>query len=414
METVGSVDDLVLGAGIALTVGMLIFVLRRVPRLAFVDEAGLVVGAQVVAWPRVRRLSYGRGPSGAVLRVGTESGVLEVTDEMLERHPDDVRSAIVRHAGLVRAAGDRDAAGGFGGGDVREEWVPRSEVTVGPWGPPPAADDRDEEPPPDDRDQANRRKAATLGVGALLALLAKFGKFAVVGVQWLVKALKLGKLGPTALSMLASAWVYAQLWGWWFALGFIVLLFLHELGHAGVIMAKGLRTSPIVFVPLMGAFITIKDQFRDATVEAEMAYGGPAAGALAATGSFLVYRATEHPFWLHLAYVGFLLNLFNLLPVSPLDGGRVVTAVSTWLWIVGLALAGVLGFHTGHPILLIIVVLGAIRAYSAFKERHESAAYYELPAGYRALMAFAYFGLCGYLAYMMQVAMRLAEAGTPA
>lgn len=411
METTPSVDDLVLAAGIALTVGMLLFVLRRVPRLAFVDEAGLVVGARVVAWPRVTGLSYSRGPSGAVLLVGTESGVLQVTDDMLDQHPDNVRAAIVQRAGLVR---HREDETGFRGGDILEKWVPRSDALSDRFPPSSVEQSLEDEvsPPLDDETRANRKKAATIGIGALLALVAKFGKFAVIGLQWLVKALKLGKLGPTALTMLASVWVYAQLWGWWFALGFIVLLFLHELGHAGVIMAKGLRTSPIVFVPLMGAFITVKDQFRDAAVEAEMAYGGPAAGALAATGSFLVYRATEHPFWLHLAYVGFLLNLFNLLPVSPLDGGRIVTAVSTWLWIVGLVLAGALAFSTGHPILLIIVILGAFRAYSAFKHRHEAAAYYELPAGYRALMAFAYFGLCGYLAYMMLVAIRLADVAS--
>ena len=81
----------------------------------------------------------------------------------------------------------------------------------------------------------------------------------------------LGQLLPTLVSMAVSVWAYAQLWTWRFGFGFVALLLVHEMGHALVIRAKGLRTSPIVFVPFFGAFINIKDQFRDAAVEAETA-----------------------------------------------------------------------------------------------------------------------------------------------
>jgi Zn-dependent protease len=212
--------------------------------------------------------------------------------------------------------------------------------------------------------------------------------------------------------MLASVWIYSMQWGWWFAAGFIVLILLHELGHAVVIKAKGLDTGPIMFIPFVGAFISIKSQMTDATVESETAYGGPAAGALAATACFGVFLATGHAFWLHLSYLGFLLNLFNLIPISPLDGGRVVTAISTWLWALGLVVAGALAFSVGSPILILIVILGLFRAIGDWKARRTGAAgkYYLVPGWYRAVMSLAYFGLCGYLGYMTYLTLEIGQS----
>jgi Zn-dependent protease len=234
----------------------------------------------------------------------------------------------------------------------------------------------------------------------------KYGKLALLSG---VKIFKFGKILPTALTMLISVWAYAQLWGWRFAVGFIVLLFIHEMGHAAVMHAKRLRTGPVVFLPFLGAFIALKDQLRDARAEAEVGYGGPAAGTLAASACFIVYTFTGYGLWLGLAYVGFFLNLFNLLPVSPLDGGRVVTAISPWLWLVGLVLAGALAFSSGSPILIVIVVLGAIRAAGEWKRRRsgQMIEYYELTPMYRASIATAYFGLCGYLGWMAHRALEL-------
>jgi len=256
-------------------------------------------------------------------------------------------------------------------------------------------------------------KKAAVGLAALAVLVSKFGKALLVGLKFLLGGAKLGGLIPTALTMLASVWVYAQLWGWWFAAGFVALLLLHELGHAGIIRAKGLRTSPIVFLPFVGAAISIKDQFRDASVESETAWGGPATGTLAACACLLTYLATGQDFWLHLAYVGFLLNLFNLLPVSPLDGGRIVVAVSTWLWVPGLLLAGALAVRTGNPILILVVLLGAFRALSDWKRRKagQGADYFDLPLRYRAAMSAAYFGLCAFLGWMTWHTHELAQRG---
>jgi Zn-dependent protease len=259
-------------------------------------------------------------------------------------------------------------------------------------------------------------KKAAVGLAALLAILAKFGKALSVALKVIFGGAKFAGLVPTALTMLASVWVYAQLWGWWFAGGLVALLLLHELGHAAIIKAKGLRTSPIVFLPFFGAAIAIKDQFRDASVEAETAWGGPAGGTLAAGACFLVYLFTRHEFWLQLAYLGFLLNLFNLLPVSPMDGGRIVTAISTWLWVPGLLLAGLLAVRIGHPILILIVLLGALRAYEDWRRRRAGtgAEYYALTPRYRALISVGYFGLCAFLGWMTWHTHALAQAALDA
>jgi Zn-dependent protease len=388
-------DVLVLAAGSALTAGMLAFMLRREPVLAAADDAGLHVAARVVPWRSVRRLQYGRGGDGTWLRVHAADGVVELRDVDLLQPAETLRRAIVERAGL-EARPDAVAPRGVGlaPGDDYAEWarpgLPAEQVR-----------------PPEPR---GIRWVGNRGLlGALLAvaaLLAKFGKVLLLGG---VKFLKLGKVLPTLLTMLATAWLYAQVWGWWFAAGFVALILLHELGHAAVIRAKGLRMSPIVFIPFVGAFIAIKDQFRDARTEAEVGYGGPAAGTLAASACFAAYLVTGHGLLLGLAYVGFLLNLFNLLPVSPLDGGRVVTAISPWLWLPGLLGAGALGAWLGSPLLLVVVVLGALRAWEEFRRlrRGERVDYYRLTPGYRAAVACGYFGLCGYLGWMTLRALEL-------
>ena len=391
-------DLLVLLAGSLLAGGMLVFMLRRQPLLAQADERGLHVGARTVGWDEVRRLQYGHGGAGTWLRVGTAGGLVELRDVDLLQSPDSLRRAIVARAGLLASPRTAPPPGvRLQPGDVYEEWVPPEEAALSQ-----AEASREQAAARDERHvpapKTGFAKLAT-AVAAALAILAKFGKVSLLGG---IKVLKLGKVLPTLITMLGAVWAYALLWGWWFAAGFVLLILVHELGHAVVMRAKGLRTSPIVFIPFVGAFIAIKDQFRDARTEAEVGYGGPAAGTLAASACFAIWLWTRHDLWLGLGYVGFFLNLFNLLPVSPLDGGRVVTAVSTWLWIAGLLAAGALGIVTGSPILLIVVVLGAVRAWSEFQRRRrgEGAEYFQLTPGYRALMACAYFGLCGYLAWM--------------
>ncbi|MBI2932575.1 MAG: site-2 protease family protein [Planctomycetes bacterium] len=395
----------VLAFGIALTVCMFAFMLRRHRMAIRVDAAGLGVGGRVIAWSAVRRMCYSRRRGWGGYRVFTDDGVVAFAHEQADAaDPDALMNSIVEFARLS-PADPLHRPKGFPRhpSDVYEEWAPL------------AAQLAMEEVAPAKADKGGRAKAGAVGALAILGVVWKFGKFVLLALKYSAKLLKLGKVLPTALTMLLTIGAYAQLWGWRFGVGFVVLILLHELGHAVVIMAKGLRTSPIVFIPFVGAFISIKDQIRDATVEAETAYGGPAAGALASTGCFIIYAASGHAFWLHLAYLGFFMNLFNLLPVSPLDGGRVVTAISTWLWVIGLLLAGAVAWYTLNILLILIVLLGLGRVVSEWQARRKggTASYYRVSGGYRALMSVAYFGLCGYLGYMVYHVLTLGTAGFP-
>ena len=122
-----------------------------------------------------------------------------------------------------------------------------------------------------------------------------------------------------------------------------------------------------------------------------MAYSGPLAGVLA---SFMVYLGgwvLGSQFLLVLAQVGFFLNLFNLIPVYPLDGGRVASAISLWFWLVGIPLATYLLWLWRSPILIIILLLSLVQMGQAWKQRKSD--YYHLPLSMRLQVAGAYFGL---------------------
>jgi Zn-dependent protease len=405
--------DWIVAAGVALTAGMLTWMLRREELSITVETEGLACGPRIVPWEQMRRLVYVRGAYGAMFKVGTSHGVISFQDDQIDQHPDSVRNRIVAATGMVEAPLEhfsRDMQ--TLPGDTLQEWaLPNiaakahaaqneewEEADTEAW----------EDVAPEDGGQTGEtKKKVGIGVATLILLLAKFGGKILLMFKSSGVLASLASVWPTALSMGIAVWAFARFWGWSFAIGLVVLILLHELGHAAVMRAKGLRTGPIVFIPFMGAFIAVKDQFRDALIESETAYGGPAAGALAATASFLIWRLSDADFeqrdyFLAMSYVGFLFNLFNLLPVPPLDGGRIVTAVSPVLWVLGLVLAGWLALRLGHPLLMVIVFLGALRAWRTFRKTPDAAApgYFEISLGKRALMATAYFGLIAYLSAM--------------
>lgn len=148
--------------------------------------------------------------------------------------------------------------------------------------------------------------------------------------------LKLGKFGGVLLSMIVSIGVYALISPWQFALGFVLLILVHELGHVLAAKMRGLPVTAPVFIPFIGALINMKRNPSDAETEAFVGLGGPLLGSF---GAFIVYLLALHfnsQMLMGIAYAGFFINLINLLPIHPLDGGRISVAVSRWLWIVGL------------------------------------------------------------------------------
>ncbi|MBC7542122.1 MAG: site-2 protease family protein [Candidatus Sericytochromatia bacterium] len=233
------------------------------------------------------------------------------------------------------------------------------------------------------------------GLAALMAIGA-----VLIKLKWVLTALKLGKFTTMFASMIVSVAVYAMMFGWPFAVGFIGLLFIHEMGHAAVLKARGIAAGAPVFIPLFGAAITMRQHPPDAETEAAVGIGGPIAGTAAASLCWGVFLMTGSAFWCALAYTGFFLNLFNLLPVSPLDGGRVAGAISRWLWIPGLLLLGVSLWLRFSPILVLVAILGLMQLGGEFRRpATERARYYDVPFGARVRIAVLYFGLALFLGY---------------
>ena len=231
-------------------------------------------------------------------------------------------------------------------------------------------------------------KKALGPLAALAAILAKFKGFLLVAIKFLPVLLKSGGL------MLISMWVYAQLWGWRYGVGFVLLMFVHECGHLLVAKRLGLRVGAPMFIPFLGALIMLKESPRNAWMEAQIGIGGPILGSVGAAVCFLIYRTTGNELYGALAYTGFFLNLFNLAPFGFLDGGRIVTALSPWLWLVGLVIIGIMMYVHFNFILLLIVIMSLPRLFSLFRKRStEEARYFEVTPRQRWIMGTMYFGL---------------------
>src|SRR5206468_7017179 len=138
-------------------------------------------------------------------------------------------------------------------------------------------------------------------------LLAKF-KTALL----LLPKLKLFASSGTILVSLAA---YALLWGWSFAAGFIALLFVHEMGHVIALRREGLKASAPMFIPFMGAVIAARSLGENALAEARVGLAGPILGTVGAARCIPPYLTTPNDMFRGLAYIGFLRNLFNLLPL---------------------------------------------------------------------------------------------------
>jgi Zn-dependent protease len=236
-------------------------------------------------------------------------------------------------------------------------------------------------------------------VAGLFALLAKFGAEAKVLLLLLPKL----KLFTTAGTMLVSVGAYSLIWGWRFALGFVLLLLVHEMGHVIQLRREGVQASAPMFIPFLGAVIAARSFGGNALAEARVGLAGPILGSLAAGAVAAVAFATDSDLLRALAFTGFLLNLFNLLPVVPLDGGRAMAALSPWMWLVGFAALVALTFLWPNPILLLILVFGGLETWRRWQDRKSPAAtaYYKVAPHSRILVAATYLALAGLLAFGM-------------
>ncbi|OYD06576.1 site-2 protease family protein [Paludifilum halophilum] len=202
--------------------------------------------------------------------------------------------------------------------------------------------------------------------------LGGLGALVISGLKYIPSLLKLGKAGGTLWSMLLMVGGYALIFPWSFSIGLVVMIFIHEMGHIWAAKRKGLPVSAPAFIPFLGALITMKRQPRDAVTEAYIAYGGPLVGSLGALACYGLAVVSEYEVLYAVALIGFILNLFNLLPIHPLDGGRIVTAISRWFWAVGLVAGLVLILYTFNPILILVWLLFAFQLWDSFVSRKES------------------------------------------
>ena len=282
--------------------------------------------------------------------------------------------------------------------DSNTKWLPA------PWETPPLpVEDPDSGAPGSDQPRPQRPKQSSIrgrlsALGAaLVALLAKFK-----AILFLLPKIKLFASSATILVSLAA---YALLWGWSFAAGFVALLFVHEMGHVIALRREGIKASGPMFIPFMGAVIASRSLGDNALAEARVGLAGPILGSIGSAACILVWLATGNDLWRALAYTGFLLNLFNLLPVVPLDGGRAMAAMAPWMWFGGFLALIPLLFVFPNPIFLIILVFAGRETYRRWKLRRaggaQQEAYYRVTRRDRALIAVTYLGLIALLVFGM-------------
>lgn len=287
--------------------------------------------------------------------------------------------------------------------DQRVEWLP----PVSPAPPAPPAAPEDVGLPPSEPRTGARRLLGPLAV--LGALLAKFK-----AVFLLLPKLK---ILTTSGSMLVSVAAYSLIWGWSFAAGFVLLILVHEMGHVIQLRREGVKASAPMFIPFVGAAVAMKEMPRDALAEARVGLAGPVLGSLGAAALVPVWLATGNDFWAALAFTGLFLNLINLMPVLPLDGGRAMAAMAPWMWFVGFGALVALAIWKPNPILLLILLVGGMETWRRWRARRSGqdadAAYYRVAPRHRLAVGAVYVGLIVALAVgmdLLHIARTLADA----
>ena len=235
--------------------------------------------------------------------------------------------------------------------------------------------------------------SALAAIGLVLAKIGAKAKLILVALPKL-------KLFSTSASMLVSVVAYQLIFGWAFAVGFVLLLLLHELGHVFQLRREGVEASAPMFIPFLGAVISAKSMGDDAAAEARVGLAGPILGTVATLVPLGLWLATGEELWRALAYIGFVINLFNLLPVLPLDGGRAMAALSPWMWLVGFAGLIALTIFFPNPIMILVLLFGGMESWRRWKQRNtpEARAYHDVPTRTRVLVAATYLGLAALLA----------------
>jgi Zn-dependent protease len=255
-----------------------------------------------------------------------------------------------------------------------------------------------------------RKRAGSILAG-VAALVAKFAAYIKSGAL-LLGNLKFLTTGTTALVSVAA---YSLFWGWEFAAGFVALLFVHEMGHVLQLRREGIKASTPMFIPFLGAAIFSRSLGDNALAEARVGLAGPILGTLGAVGVAFAGALTGSDLLLALAYIAFFLNLINLIPVVPFDGGRAMAAVAPSMWFLGIGGLVAMILLLGNPFLLIFILLALREMPSRWRQLRsrtiEQAAYYRVPRRARIAIGAVYIGLIAVLAFGMSQTHILVSAG---
>src|SRR5262245_53198782 len=203
--------------------------------------------------------------------------------------------------------------------------------------------------------------------------------------------------------MIVSVIAYAFIFGWWYAVGFVLLIFVHEMGHFIAARQRGLAVGAPTFIPFVGAWIELKDQPHDAEMEAYIGVAGPLAGTVGALICYFLARNYDSDLLLALSYAGFFLNLFNLIPLSPFDGGRITAVLSPRIWFLGVPILVALFIWRPSPMLVLVAILAAPQVWKAVRYRKDSPeaqTYYAVSARIKWEYGFYYILLAAFLAVM--------------
>jgi Zn-dependent protease len=252
------------------------------------------------------------------------------------------------------------------------------------------------EPPTAEELDKERQRSRLKKLGGLLiplVFLASKAKGLLLAVTKIKAVTMLG-------TMFVSIAAYTLAFGWPFAVGFVLLIFIHEMGHVIQLRREGVEASAPIFIPFLGAMIAAKSLGKDAAAEARVGLAGPILGTVGTLIPVAIWLATGSDFWRALAYVGFFINLINLLPVLPLDGGRAMAVLGPKVWIAGIFIAVAAATVFLGPIMLLLILLfGGPELYHRFKNRHseQSRDFHSVPTRTKVIVAAVYLSLAALL-----------------
>jgi len=250
-----------------------------------------------------------------------------------------------------------------------------------------------------------KSKAGMLGSLGLLGVLLLKGKVYLFAALKGLSFLKLGWLFKSFFMLFATLGIYWALWGPIFAVIVIAMIVIHELGHFVAMKFNGLNPKPMMFIPFIGAYTAMEKMPADQATDAWVSLAGPLVGGVTAAACYYYGVTTQNLFFVAAGSVGLILNLLQLIPAKPLDGGFVISAINKWLLVPGVGLVFACAFYFHSFLFAIVGILAFISAVGQFKNPNQApmrAGRAQAPATMqqKVMIGIAYFGLAGMLGYL--------------